>query len=82
MQIARLKIYLASYNRSVDKLDLKSYIHTQYKASHIFVAACKMCDKMMHNVQKEWIRICTTESELERAKNLLKANLLVQLDGK
>lgn len=74
MQIARLKIYLASYNRSVDKLDLKSYIHTQYKASHIFVAACKMCDKMMHNVQKE--------SELERAKNLLKANLLVQLDGK
>ncbi|XP_006038463.1 mitochondrial-processing peptidase subunit beta [Alligator sinensis] len=38
---------------------------------------------MMHFVQREWIRLCTsvTESEVARAKNLLKTNMLLQLDG-
>nr|KAF6319988.1 peptidase, mitochondrial processing subunit beta [Myotis myotis] len=38
---------------------------------------------MLHVVQKEWIRLCTsvTESEVARAKNLLKTNMLLQLDG-
>uniref|UniRef100_A0A8C0H3T7 Mitochondrial-processing peptidase subunit beta n=1 Tax=Chelonoidis abingdonii TaxID=106734 RepID=A0A8C0H3T7_CHEAB len=38
---------------------------------------------MMHFVQREWIRLCTsvTESEVSRATNLLKTNMLLQLDG-
>ncbi|XP_032076919.1 mitochondrial-processing peptidase subunit beta [Thamnophis elegans] len=40
-------------------------------------------EDMMHYVQREWIRLCTsvTESEVARAKNLLKTNMLLQLDG-
>ncbi|XP_069484169.1 mitochondrial-processing peptidase subunit beta [Ambystoma mexicanum] len=40
-------------------------------------------EDMMHFVQKEWIRLCTnvSESEVARAKNLLKTNMLLQLDG-
>uniref|UniRef100_A0A670J3Y8 Mitochondrial-processing peptidase subunit beta n=1 Tax=Podarcis muralis TaxID=64176 RepID=A0A670J3Y8_PODMU len=40
-------------------------------------------EDMMHFVQREWIRLCTsvTESEVARAKNLLKTNMLLQLDG-
>ncbi|XP_009326652.1 PREDICTED: mitochondrial-processing peptidase subunit beta [Pygoscelis adeliae] len=38
---------------------------------------------MVHFVQREWIRLCTsvTENEVARAKNLLKTNMLLQLDG-
>lgn len=38
---------------------------------------------MLFNVQTEWMRLCTmvTEAEVERAKNLLKTNMLLQLDG-
>ncbi|KAM8929022.1 mitochondrial-processing peptidase subunit beta [Lycaon pictus] len=38
---------------------------------------------MLRVVQKEWMRLCTsiTESEVARAKNLLKTNMLLQLDG-
>lgn len=38
---------------------------------------------MLFNVQSEWLRLCTmaTDSEVERAKNLLKTNMLLQLDG-
>lgn len=38
---------------------------------------------MLYNIQSEWMRLCTsvTESEVTRAKNLLKTNLLLQLDG-
>lgn len=38
---------------------------------------------MLHVVQNEWKRLCTdvTESEVARAKNLLKTNMLLQLDG-
>jgi processing peptidase subunit beta len=41
------------------------------------------CEDMLFNVQSEWMRLCTmaTESEVERAKNLLKTNMLLQLDG-
>nr|XP_033815513.1 mitochondrial-processing peptidase subunit beta [Geotrypetes seraphini] len=40
-------------------------------------------EDMMHFVQREWIRLCTsvTESEVARARNLLKTNMLLQLDG-
>jgi len=48
-----------------------------------FVCDPMKCDQMLFNVQSEWMRLCTmvTESEIERAKNLLKTNLLLQLDG-
>lgn len=41
------------------------------------------CEEMLFNVQTEWMRLCTmvTDAEVERAKNLLKTNMLLQLDG-
>ncbi|XP_054911626.1 mitochondrial-processing peptidase subunit beta [Poeciliopsis prolifica] len=38
---------------------------------------------MMHFTQMEWMSLCTsvTESEVARAKNLLKTNMLLHLDG-
>lgn len=40
-------------------------------------------ENMLYNVTQEWMRLCTmiTDAEVERAKNLLKTNLLLQLDG-
>uniref|UniRef100_A0AAG5CTA7 Mitochondrial-processing peptidase subunit beta n=1 Tax=Anopheles atroparvus TaxID=41427 RepID=A0AAG5CTA7_ANOAO len=48
-----------------------------------FVCDPLTCEDMLYNVQSEWMRLCTmvTESEVERAKNLLKTNMLLQLDG-
>ena len=47
-----------------------------------------VCDKMViddfiSHLQHEWMRLCSsvTDFEVERAKNLLKANMLLQLDG-
>nr|CAD7448147.1 unnamed protein product [Timema bartmani]CAD7456270.1 unnamed protein product [Timema tahoe] len=41
------------------------------------------CEEMLFNVQSEWMRLCTTvtEAEVARARNLLKTNMLLQLDG-
>ena len=38
---------------------------------------------MVFNIQHEWMRLATsvTEFEVARAKNLLKTNMLLQLDG-
>ena len=38
---------------------------------------------MFFNIQQEWKRMCTsiTDFEVDRAKNLLKTNMLLQLDG-
>jgi len=40
-------------------------------------------ENMVYNIQNEWMRICTTitDFEVNRAKNLLKTNMLLQLDG-
>ncbi|KFB37884.1 AGAP000935-PA-like protein [Anopheles sinensis] len=48
-----------------------------------FVCDPLKCEDMLFNVQNEWMRLCTmvTEGEVERAKNLLKTNMLLQLDG-
>ncbi|XP_075147983.1 ubiquinol-cytochrome c reductase core protein 1 [Haematobia irritans] len=48
-----------------------------------FVCDPLECENMLFNVQAEWMRLCTmvTEAEVERAKNLLKTNMLLQLDG-
>ena len=40
-------------------------------------------EAMMFNIQNEWMRLATsvTDFEVNRAKNLLKTNMLLQLDG-
>jgi len=40
-------------------------------------------DNMVFNISQEWMRLCNSISDLEvdRAKNLLKTNMLLQLDG-
>lgn len=41
------------------------------------------CEDMVWNIQQEWMRLCTsvTEKEVARARNILKTNMLLQLDG-
>ncbi|OQV20413.1 Mitochondrial-processing peptidase subunit beta [Hypsibius exemplaris] len=48
-----------------------------------FICDRMVIDDFIYNLQHEWMRICSsvTDFEVERAKNLLKANLLLQLDG-
>jgi len=48
-----------------------------------FVSESLQIDEMMWQLQNEWMRLCTmiTEQEVNRAKNILRANLLLQLDG-
>lgn len=48
-----------------------------------FVAEPLQIEDMVYNIQKEWMKLCTsvTEAEVDRAKNLLKTNMLLQLDG-
>ena len=38
---------------------------------------------MVFNIQTEWMRLCNniTDFEVDRAKNALKTNMLLQLDG-
>lgn len=40
-------------------------------------------ENMVFNIQQEWMRLCTsiTDFEVDRAKNILKTNMLLQLDG-
>ncbi|XP_048123934.1 mitochondrial-processing peptidase subunit beta [Alosa alosa] len=40
-------------------------------------------NEMMHYTQQEWMFLCTavSETEVDRAKNLLKTNMLLHLDG-
>jgi len=48
-----------------------------------FVTDKMKIDDFMMSLQEEWVRLSTsvTESEVTRAKNLLKTNMLLQLDG-
>ncbi|CAD7084923.1 unnamed protein product [Hermetia illucens] len=48
-----------------------------------FVCDPLQCEDMVFNIQTEWMRLCTivTDAEVDRAKNLLKTNMLLQLDG-
>lgn len=47
-----------------------------------FVSDPLKLDDMVFNIQQEFMRLCTsvTEAEVERAKALLTANTLLQLD--
>ncbi|XP_036389081.1 cytochrome b-c1 complex subunit 1, mitochondrial-like [Megalops cyprinoides] len=61
--------------------------HTAYSDTGLlgiyFVTDKHHIDDMMHVAQNQWMNLCTTvtESDVVRAKNVLKANLLSQLDG-
>lgn len=48
-----------------------------------FVTDRNKIDDFLLNLQGEWMRLCTsvTESDVARAKNLLRTNMLLQLDG-
>ncbi|XP_012259808.1 mitochondrial-processing peptidase subunit beta [Athalia rosae] len=48
-----------------------------------FVSDPMKLEAMVYNIQQEWMRLCTmvTEHEVERARNILKTNMLLQLDG-
>merc|ERR1711860_155352 len=48
-----------------------------------FICDALQIDDMVFNIQSEWMRICSnvTDFEVQRAKNLLKTNMLLQLDG-
>ncbi|XP_011497091.1 PREDICTED: mitochondrial-processing peptidase subunit beta isoform X2 [Ceratosolen solmsi marchali] len=48
-----------------------------------FICEPMQCEDMIWNIQQQWIKLCTsvTEKEVNRAKNILKTNMLLQLDG-
>ncbi|XP_035725315.1 mitochondrial-processing peptidase subunit beta-like [Vespa mandarinia] len=48
-----------------------------------FVCDPMLCEEFTWSLQREWMRLCTsvTEKEVTRAKNILKTNMLLQLDG-
>ncbi|XP_076178697.1 ubiquinol-cytochrome c reductase core protein 1 [Ptiloglossa arizonensis] len=48
-----------------------------------YVCDPMQCETFSLNIQGEWMRLCVsvTEKEVERAKNILKTNMLLQLDG-
>merc|ERR1719320_835605 len=48
-----------------------------------FVTDSMNQENMVYNIQHEWMRLATnvTDFEVNRAKNLLKTNMLLQLDG-
>ena len=68
------------------------FVHTYTMKSEVFItnvisemsfAFSSPMQDFMYNLQSEWMRLCTnvTEFEVERAKNILRTNLLLQLDG-
>ncbi|XP_022659024.1 mitochondrial-processing peptidase subunit beta-like [Varroa jacobsoni] len=81
---------LAAWAQSVPFKSMHSFqsFNTCYKDTGLwglyFVAdGDEHLDDIMIAVQEEWMRICTeaTDGDVTRAKNLLKTNLLLQLDG-
>lgn len=48
-----------------------------------FVCDPMQCEDMTGSIQKEWMKLCTsvTEKDVARAKNILKTNIFLQLDG-
>merc|ERR1719322_2398973 len=73
--------------RRQELLHLLPGFNTCYKDTGLW-GVYFVCDKlnlenMIYNIQMEWMRLCTTVSdfEVQRAKDLLKTNMLLQLDG-
>ncbi|XP_050438904.1 mitochondrial-processing peptidase subunit beta [Adelges cooleyi] len=79
-------------NRLARVADTENLVHsfqsfnTCYKDTGLW-GAYFVCDKMKileftYHLQEEWMRLCAsvTEAEVERAKNVLKTNMFLQLD--
>ncbi|KAK5637999.1 hypothetical protein RI129_012294 [Pyrocoelia pectoralis] len=77
---------LARYSAEYDLCHSYQSFNTCYKDTGLwgiyFVTDCLKIEDMMFNVQSELMRLCTnvTESEVARARSLLAANTLLQLD--
>lgn len=77
---------LARFADSLDLCHSFQSFNTCYKDTGLW-GAYFVCDKMKimeftFHLQEEWMRLCAsvTEAEVERAKNVLKTNMLLQLD--
>jgi processing peptidase subunit beta len=84
---ANLASNLAHYSAQSNLCHSFQSFNTCYKDTGLwgiyFVCEPLKCEDMLFNVQSEWMRMCTavTPKEVERAKNLLKTSMLLQLDG-
>lgn len=84
---ANLASNLASYSAQSNLCHSFQSFNTCYKDTGLwgiyFVCEPMKCEPMLYNIQSEWMRLCTapTPMEVERAKNLLKTSMLLQLDG-
>jgi processing peptidase subunit beta len=78
---------LASYSAKMGLCSSFQAFNTCYKDTGlwgIYFVTGKMDQEMMiFNITQEWMRLCTsiTDFEVDRAKNALKTNMLLQLDG-
>jgi len=78
---------LAHYSAEANLCHSFQSFNTCYKDTGLwgiyFVCEPMKCETMLYNIQSEWMRLCTavTSTEVERAKNLLKTSMLLQLDG-
>ncbi|KAK2724369.1 mitochondrial-processing peptidase subunit beta-like isoform X2 [Artemia franciscana] len=78
---------LAEYSAKIGLCHSFQSFNTCYKDTGLwgiyFVCDKLKCEDMLYNLQGEWMRLCTsvTDFEVERAKNLLKTSMLLQLDG-
>ncbi|XP_076752145.1 ubiquinol-cytochrome c reductase core protein 1 [Xylocopa sonorina] len=79
--------YLAEASASDGLCHSYQSFNTCYKDTGLwgvyFVCDPMMIEDFVYNIQREWMRCCTsiTEKEVARAKNILKTNMLLQLDG-
>jgi len=84
---ANLASNLASYSAQSNLCHSFQSFNTCYKDTGLwgiyFVCEPMKCETMIYNIQSEWMRMCraVTPTEVERAKNLLKTSMNLQLDG-
>ncbi|CAG2240526.1 MAS1 [Mytilus edulis] len=85
---ANMASQLASQSASMNLCHSFQSFNTCYTDTGLwgmyFVCAREQVEGMMTAVQREWMRLCRRKIspvELERAKRLLKTNMLLQLDG-
>jgi len=78
---------LAKYAHEMNLAHSFQSFNTCYKDTGLwgiyFVTDAYSQEDMIFQISQEWMRLCNsvTEFEVERAKNLLKTNMLLQLDG-
>eukprot|EP00088_Acartia_fossae_P051613 TRINITY_DN579_c0_g1_i5.p1 TRINITY_DN579_c0_g1~~TRINITY_DN579_c0_g1_i5.p1 ORF type:complete len:483 (+),score=165.08 TRINITY_DN579_c0_g1_i5:35-1483(+) len=78
---------LAKYSHELGCAHSFQSFNTCYKDTGLwgiyFVTDALNQQEMVFQISQEWMRLCTTvtDFEVDRAKNLLKTNMLLQLDG-